>query len=132
MIEDYFQSLMQVIAASPSARTPDIAFEKRSPTVGYIRGNVHFKNDSLLHFRELVNLRLGNRPTVYVYHYQRADHSLVFRYDNSNHFPDLANFPHHKHVNDESNVVSATTPDLATVLDEIESLLAVTVSTTDS
>jgi len=132
LIEDYFQSLLQVIAASPSARTPDIAFEKRSPAIGHLRGNIYFKDDSLLHFRELVNLRLGDRPTVYVYHYQRADHSLVFRYDNSNHFPHLPGFPHHKHVNDETNVVSAVAPDLVTVLDEIELLIAVTRSTTNS
>ncbi len=132
MIEECFQSLLSVIAVSPSARTPDIAFEKRSSYVGYIRGNIYFKDDSLLYFRELVNLRLNAHSTVYVYHYQRADHSLVFRYDNSEHFPDLPNFPYHKHVNDESNVVSATAPDLATVLDEIESLIAVTRSTTNS
>lgn len=33
-------------------------------------------------------------------------------------------FPHHKHVNAESNVVSAAPPDLATVLKEIESIIA--------
>lgn len=41
------------------------------------------------------------------------------------HFPDLPNFPHHKHVNAESNVVPATPPDLAMVLHEIGMLIGV-------
>jgi len=35
----------------------------------------------------------------------------------------LPNFPHHKHVGEEENVVSATPPDLAAVLKEIELLV---------
>lgn len=32
----------------------------------------------------------------YAYHYQRADGTFVFRYDNTAHFPELENFPHHQ------------------------------------
>jgi hypothetical protein len=130
LIEEYLHSLLDVVAASPSVRIPDITFEKRSSYVAFFRGSISFKDDSLLHFRELMNLRLNDRPIAYAYHYQRADHSLVFRYDNADHFPSLPNAPHHKHAGAESNVVSATAPDLATVLEEIESLIAVTSSMT--
>lgn len=50
---------------------------------------------------------------------------MIFRYDNSPHFPELLNFPHHKHCGDEANVVSATPPDLPSVLREIESLIVI-------
>jgi len=123
LIDDYFQSLLAILAASPIVRTPDVSFEKRSAFIGFVRGNVYFDDGSLLHFRELINLQLSNQPASYVYHYQRADHSLVFRYDNSPHFPELSNFPNHKHSHIESTVASAIAPDLKTVLDEIESLL---------
>lgn len=99
---------------------PDVAFDKRSPYIGFVRGDVYFKDGSRLHFRELINLQLDARPSVYVYHYQRADGSLVFRYDNAPHFPALENFPHHKHHLAEANVVSATAPDLRMALEEIE------------
>ena len=39
--------------------------------------------------------------------------------------PDLHNFPHHKHVGDESNVVSVDPHDLTSVLKEIESLIVI-------
>jgi len=89
-----------------------------------VRGDIYFLDDSLLHFREFVNTQTGAERFMYVYHYQRSDRSLVFRYDNTTHFPDLPDFPHHKHTADESNVTSATLPDLSAVLKEIESLIA--------
>jgi len=33
----------------------------------------------------------------YRYQFQDKNSDLVFRYDNTPHFPDLLNFPHHKH-----------------------------------
>ncbi len=57
----------------------------------------------------------------YAYHYQRADGTLVFRYDNVPHHPEIATFPHHKHVGDR--VTSAQPPDLSEVLREIDGLL---------
>jgi Family of unknown function (DUF6516) len=47
---------------------------------------------------------------------QRADSELVFRYDNTPHFPDLPSFPHHKHLRDA--VVASDKPDLLVVLQE--------------
>ncbi len=61
------------------------------------------------------------RRLVYSFHYQRADGALIFRYDNSPHFPDLPTFPAHKHTPD--GVIASPIPDLAEVLREIDSLL---------
>ncbi len=36
------------------------------------------------------------------------------------HYPELPNFPHHRHGDREPSVVTATPPDLSTVLKEIE------------
>ena len=58
-----------------------------------------------------------------MFHYQRADGSFVFRYDNTEHYPDLDNFPHHKHVDDEDNAISSAGPDLARVIQEVEDRL---------
>ena len=57
----------------------------------------------------------------YRYHYQRADGTLVFRYDNAPHHPGLPNFPHHKHIGER--VEPAQPPDLSEVLKEIDVLL---------
>ncbi|HKZ86197.1 MAG TPA: DUF6516 family protein [Anaerolineae bacterium] len=61
---------------------------------------------------------------LYSYHYQRADASLIFRYDDTPHYSELPGFPHHKHDGSEQNVVAVTPPDLAAVLKEIERLTA--------
>lgn len=124
MIDACFDEVRAVIAASSVVHSSNITFDRRGDQVGYLRGDLFFSDDSHLHFREFVR-KDGGAPARryrYVYHYQSADKILIFRYDNSPHFPDFPNAPHHKHT--ESNVTSATLPDLATVLREIEMLIA--------
>jgi hypothetical protein len=57
---------------------------------------------------------------MYSYHYQDAKQTLVFRYDDTAHFPNLAGFPHRKHIGSPAQVISAEPPDLTAVLQEIE------------
>ena len=125
MIDDYFRELANLLKSSRIIRSHEVTFDKRERDSGYIRGDIFFADGSLLHFREFVNAEFDSERISYTYHYQRADGTFVFRYDDSEHYPDLPNFPHHKHAGDESNVTSATSPDLASVLKEIESLIAV-------
>jgi len=123
LIEAYFRALLEAIAASPVAWAPDVTLDQRGPRVGLIRGEVYFSDGSLLHFRELVELRTSALRVMYSYHYQRAEGTLVFRYDDTAHHPELATFPQHKHIGDEATVVAATAPDLSAVLAEIAALL---------
>jgi hypothetical protein len=123
MIDDYFRELLETVNASPVIGAHDIALEKRSDFIGYIRGDLPVRDGSRLHFREFVDTEHGVDRYMYAYQYQRADNSLIFRYDNTDHYPDLPNAPHHKHENSENNVISATAPDLAAVLKEIETLV---------
>ncbi|MBU0512201.1 MAG: hypothetical protein KJ638_10955 [Chloroflexi bacterium] len=123
MIDVYFQQLLKVLAITPVVRTPNVTFDKRSARVGFIRGEVHFIDDSQLHFRELVYLLDGPERVMYAYHYQGTDKSLIFRYDNIEHFPELPNFPHHKHIGDDVVSVIGELPNLQTVVDEITEIL---------
>lgn len=36
----------------------------------------------------------------YSFHWQDKDNTLIIRWDNAPHFPDLSTFPHHKHLPD--------------------------------
>jgi hypothetical protein len=56
--------------------------------------------------------------TRYAYHYQQADDTLVFRYDNAPHHPEVPTHPHHKHIGEE--VVATQPPDISEVLREID------------
>ena len=94
---------------------------------GLIVGGIQFWDDSLLYFREeLVERNITTVRTDYVYHYQSAGGALLFRYDRSPHYPELATFPHHKHVavDGEETVEAAQPPTLSEVLREIEGLLS--------
>ena len=124
MIDTYFRSILAALKASPVVQSHDITFDKRSPHAGYVRGDVFFVNDTLLHFREFVNTQDGIQRFTYVYHYQAADGARVFRYDDTPHFPTLSSFPHHKHLADETSVVACAAPTLPRILAEIETLIA--------
>jgi hypothetical protein len=52
----------------------------------------------------------------YRYHFQDGQNNLIFRYDNTPHFPDLLSFPHHKHLADQ--VISCNQSSIATVIQD--------------
>lgn len=122
MIDAYFRELLELIASSPIVRSSNLTIEERSETVGFVRGDISFLDDSRLHVRELTDTQKGGR-IKYIYHYQAANGSIIFRYDNAPHFPTLANFPHHKHLTANTSIISSEIPTLSTVLEEIESLI---------
>ena len=57
----------------------------------------------------------------YRYHFQDGNNQLVFRYDSTPHFPNLINFPHHKHL--PENVISSKKPEIIQVLQEVAEIL---------
>jgi hypothetical protein len=116
LIEDYNQSLLETIAASPLVRSSEVVLDRRTSQVGLVRGDLYFANDSRLHFRELVEFQ-GDVITrhMYSYHYQDSKQIMVFRYDDTPHYPALPNFPHHKHIGSSNEVISAEPPELTAV-----------------
>lgn len=122
MIEQYFQSLLDLLASLPFVESPAVNLEKRGELVGFIRGEVVFNDNSVLYFRELMDLRLPLQKVMYAYHYQRSNGSLVFRYDNTAHHKSVSTFPNHKHLQ-SGDVVSAEIPSLGQVLREVEGLI---------
>lgn len=79
MIEQYFQSILDLLASLPFVSASDINLEKRGELVGFVRGRVEFQDgSSLLFFRELIDMRLPLQKVMYAYHYQKADGVLVF------------------------------------------------------
>ena len=92
-------------------------------TGALFRARLRFYDNSTLYAAEELE-SLGQREVErieYAFHYQRADGTLIFRYDNSPHYPNLPTFPNHKHTPD--GVIATEPPDLADVLREIDALL---------
>lgn len=123
MIEKYYQSLLDFLAACAIVQSFELGLDKRSSVLAFVRGDVYFADDSRLHFRELVDTRQLPVRDMYAYHYQSADGALLFRYDNTPHYPDLPSFPHHKHVAKGPKVISSNPQDLFSVIREIEEII---------
>ena len=82
-----------------------------------LRIRVRFQNGYMLELNEAVIGEAGQpRHLGYRYHFQDEQNSLVFRYDNTPHFPGLENFPHHKHLPDK--VADAVEPSIVKVIEE--------------
>lgn len=71
-----------------------------------LRIRVRFRSGHLLELNEAVIGEMGRISHMgYRYHFQDAKNNLVFRYDNTPHFPELKTFPHHKHLPIEVAIV---------------------------
>jgi hypothetical protein len=70
-----------------------------------------------LELNEAVIVEAGHiKHLGYRYHFQTPKNDLVFRYDNTPHFPKLNNFPHHKH--NKEKVVDVEKPSILFVIEE--------------
>jgi hypothetical protein len=122
LIERYLQTLLDAVAASPIVRSSSISFDKRTADAGLIRVELTFADGSCLYFRELVEIQARVIRIMYSYHYQHEGGSLIFRYDDTPHFPALPQFPHHKHIGGQTEATASQPPDLIAVLREIEAM----------
>ena len=115
-LESYFAAVEAAVARLP-AYTESYVEEILSTERANLRIRMRFPNGALLEINEAVIVENGALKTLgYRYHLQGASSELLFRYDNTPHFPDLSSFPHHKHLRD--TVVASGKPDLLDVLQE--------------
>lgn len=121
-ITDYFEHIVRLLDSCRVVQSHDVQPQQRTMAEGYQRGEVLFTDGTRLHFRELVSIDPSFQLVSYAYQYMREDGALIFRYDDTDHFPNLPTAPHHKHVG-ETEVVAADAPDLESVLKEVEALI---------
>ncbi len=82
-----------------------------------LRIRVRFLNGYLLELNEAAIVEAGQLMHLgYRYHFQDKQNNLVFRYDNTPHFPGLEGFPHHKHLSDK--VAGTKEPSILKVIEE--------------
>lgn len=122
LIEAYFRDFGRTLETCLWVESSSVGYDKRSTHEGYVRGEIHFVDGSMLHVREFVDAEFGIDRIAYAYQYMDPSGGLVFRYDNSGHHRrlNLPTYPHHKHHGSEGNVVAAEMPDIEKVLQEID------------
>jgi uncharacterized protein DUF6516 len=106
-IEEYFRRVDATITLCSRVVLKTMLYDERFETKGFMRGLLHFDDDSELHIREFVDVSTSIERYKYSYHYMRAGR-LMFRYDNSADITtrDFATYPQHKYVGDTIQAAS--------------------------
>lgn len=113
----YFQEIESAIGNLDQAYVERYEEERLTSEKLNLRIRIRFESGHLLELNEAVLAELGSiRHRGYRYHFQDESNQLVFRYDNTPHFPELPLFPNHKHLRD--TIVSINKPALQLVIDE--------------
>jgi len=124
-LERYLARLHDTILSRRGLEVEELEITDRSDQPGRtseFHARLRFWDGSLLEVEEaLTTDRHLIIKVYYAYHCQRADGSLVLRYDNAPHHPELPTHPHHKHIGER--VIAAEAPDLSQVLREIEQII---------
>ncbi len=81
-----------------------------------LRIRIRFSSGYLLELNESVVVEGEIKHLGYRYHFQDAQNDLVFRYDNTPHFPKLKSFPDHKHT--KSEVEASNKPSILDVIED--------------
>lgn len=124
-VHDYFENFERGMRKNRKIGRLErpIVFLAFSETLGLVRSDFIFWDGSTLAISESVDTSAGYpEKTDYSYQYVRGGQT-VFRYDNAPHHPEIATFPHHKHVGAREELAPASPPTLSTVFAEIEQYL---------
>lgn len=125
-LHQYFARLQDTLLSRKEIEVQSINIRENDPVndEGRFSARVNFYNESSLEAHEKVTFENGAVvKDRYSYHYQETGGSLVFRYDNAPHHPEIKTHPHHKHIGSDENVIAAQSPDLSDVLNEIDEII---------
>ncbi len=123
MLHRYLSRLYDMVHSRGEIKVEHIQVKRRARLYGRIVGRLRFYDGSILIFGENLELdkNRGINKVYYKYQYQRADGTLIFRYDNAPHHPEIVTYPDHLHVGER--IEAAEPPDLGDVLRRIDELL---------
>jgi hypothetical protein len=121
-LSKYLNEVETAFSKLPSGYIERYEEEWLTPERINLRIRVRFPKGYMLEWNEAV---IGDEGHVvhlaYRYHFQDMDNKLIFRYDNTPHFPSLKTFPNHKHL--PESVIPANRPSVREVLDEVNEAL---------
>ena len=98
ILSQYFEDIEDSIRKLESANVERYEEEILTSSRANLRIRVRFLSGHLLELNEAIVIEEDQLKHLgYRYHFQDQQNSLIFRYDNTPHFPDIKSFPHHKH-----------------------------------
>ncbi len=105
-------ALVQKVAGDIISRIEILPVENPN----YIKLKVSFVNEDLLHIRESWS---GENLERYAYYWLDGENNLKIGWDNVPHHPKIKTYPHHKHLEEQSNVQASEENTLEAVLEII-------------
>ena len=125
MIQAYFDEMLQSLIVSNVVSSFKLLRQETGDEDGFIRIKSILSDGGIFEFAEYV-IAPGNNITVetYSYHWQRADGTLIKRWDNVPHHKEIDTFPHHLNLT-EDRVIKSPRMSLKKVLAEIEKTLII-------
>jgi hypothetical protein len=124
-LDRYLVAVKEKLNASLIIASIEIVDERILLNRGYFRARLTLTNNDFLEIAESFTIQ-DNQLITLDYRYQWMDVSkkiLKQRWDSVKHYPNLPNFPHHVHIDSESNVESGQCRNIIEFIDFIESTL---------
>jgi hypothetical protein len=102
ILSQYFGDIEDSIRRLERANVERYEEEVLTSSRANLRIRIRFLSGHLLEVNEAIVIEANQLKHLgYRYHFQDQQNNLIFRYDNTPHFPDLKSFPHHKHLKDK-------------------------------
>ncbi len=121
-LENYLDLIKEKLNTSTVIKSFKIIDERILFKRGYFRARITLINRDFMEIAESFTI-IDNRLVTLSYRYQwmnETKQQLKRRWDNVEHFPDLPNFPHHVHVEDESIVKPSESRNILQIISLIE------------
>jgi hypothetical protein len=121
ILSQYLADIEDSIRRLESANVERYEEEVLTSSRANLRIRVRFLSGHLLEVNEAIVIEADQLKHLgYRYHFQDQQNNLIFRYDNTPHFPDLKSFPHHKHL--KNKVEDSDEPLILNVIKEAKLL----------
>ena len=121
-LSNYLKQVEQAVRQFSNAYVERYEEEILTSNRANLRIRFRFNQTHLLEINEAIVITDGLLEFLdYRYHFQDEQNRLIFRYDSTPHFPNLPNFPHHKHLPED--VIASEKPEITQVLQEVIALM---------
>ena len=94
---EYHRTVQAAISEAPHVIASDVSFDEIDVNECYIRGVLTLVGGFELHLAEYVVTEPDLQRLKYRYHLQRANGTMLARWDNVPHHHDVTTFPDHRH-----------------------------------
>ena len=125
-LHTYFDAIKERLLNDPLIADFHILRERIMETEGHLRARLTLEDGSMLEFSEYIRHIATDelQTAIYSYHWADAEGQLLKRWDNTPHYPDLPDFPHHIHDGKTGIVIPGRPINIFRVLDVISAGLS--------